>query len=721
MGQPAFRKPVPPEVKTASWAAIALWIAVVLVVTLALQRERQQALQQAQEQAQSLSAVLEENTARTFDTVDVVLTGLAESLSQQAVGRHDPQLRATMRQRLQYLPTVRALFVLGPDGRILHDTDFPRTPDVSLADRPYFRQYLENPQLQHALSEALQSRSGLGWFVASTRRITGPQGDFRGVVVAAVQLDMVSTLYHELQLTQGQVISLLHTDGRLIARYPRDDASIGRSYGALPLFAEMLPRKRAGSFVTSGPPFDYQRIVSYRALASQPLVVALSTAETVVLQGWRRAVLGAAVGLVVFSGLLLAAFVVFAQRQEQKAQALADRAAQAEASALAAANAKFRTFFEQGCFLSCVLGLDGTVLEANNAGLEACGYTRDEVIGRKFWECAWWRGMSGSMQAIEAGFAQALAGATFRFEAACSLADGRQTLVELVLSPVRSEQGAALSVAALAVDITERKHNEERLRALAEELRNEDRLKGEFLATLSHELRNVLAPMQNGLAILERVGPGTLHAQRAQALMGRQLGQMRGLVDDLLDVSRVNAGKIRLEKERLDLRDLLASAAEGAQAFMEGPGHQLRATLPQEPLPVEVDRTRLMQVLTNLLSNAAKYTPPGGHVQLNARREGKEAIVEVVDDGVGIPPAAQTKVFDMFEQVSGHLSRSQGGLGIGLALVQKLVALHDGHVEAYSEGANRGSTFTIYLPLATDQVDAPGASPLNAPAGSRTA
>jgi PAS domain S-box-containing protein len=701
MRQGAVRKPWAPEVMTALWAAVVLWFAVVSIVGVALQRDRRQVLAQAQHQALSLSAVLEESTARTFDTVAVALAGLAELTRRNDFQRHDPGLRDVMRQRLQYLPTVRALFVIGPDGRIQHDTDYPNTPDVSLADRPYFRQYLEQPDLQHGLSEALRSRSGKGWFIASTKRITGPGGEFRGIVVAAVQLDAVAKLFDRLELTpEGHIVSLLRTDGTLIARVPHNEAEVGRNYSHMPLFADRLPRAADGSYVTSGPPFGFPRIVSYRTLDSQPLVVALSTSEAAVLKGWRRTAVSAGLGLVVFSGMLAAAFIVFMQRQEQKAEAAANRAAQAEASALAAANAKFRTFFEQGCFLSCVLALDGTVLEANNAGLEACGYTRADVVGAKFWDCAWWRGTSGSMQAVREGFERAREGTTFRCETAYGLADGSRILVDLVLSPVRSDEGAVLSVAALAVDVTERKHNEERLSALAEELRNADRLKGEFLATLSHELRNVLAPMQNGLAILERAGPGSDHARRAQDLIARQLVQMRRLVEDLLDVSRVNAGKIRLQREALDLRELLVGAAESAGVFMEGPRHQLRTTLPQEPLPVEVDRTRLMQVMTNLLSNAAKYTPPGGHIQLSARREGKEAIVQVIDDGVGLSAAAQTKVFDMFEQVSGQLSRSQGGLGIGLALVRKLVALHDGHVEAHSEGPNLGSTFTIYLPLA---------------------
>jgi PAS domain S-box-containing protein len=323
-----------------------------------------------------------------------------------------------MRERLRYLPTVRALFVIGPDGRIRQDTEYPRTPDVSLADRDYFRQYVENPGLQHALPQALQSRSGSGWFVASTRRISGPNGEFGGVAVAAVQLDTVSRLFRKLDLASGQVMSLLHTDGTLIARFPPDDASVGRSYAALPLFTHEMPARRAGTYVTGGAPLDYRRVVSFRALDSQPLVVVFSTGKAAALASWRRAAYGAGAALLAFTALLAGGFVTFAQRQEQRAQALAHRAAETEARALAELNAKFRTFFEQGCFLSCVLALDGTVLEVNHAGLQACGHAREDIVGRKLWDCAWWLGVEGRVRAVREGFAQAREGVLHRCETA---------------------------------------------------------------------------------------------------------------------------------------------------------------------------------------------------------------------------------------------------------------------------------------------------------------
>ena len=566
--------PASSGVRAAVGTGLALWLVVALLTGLALQRERGQALQRAQEEAATLSAALEENTARTFDGVDVALEGLAAWLGREDLPRHDPTVRALMQSQLRYLPTVRALFVIRPDGFIQHDTDYPKTPDVSLADRDYFRQYLLNPGLRSLLSPALKSRSGTGWFVASTRRIVGRDGSFRGIVVAAVQLDSVSSLYRKLDLAAGQTMALLQSDGRLIARYPHDDAMIGQNYGDSPLFAQRLPRQPAGVYLTSGPPLAYPRIVSYRRLESQPLVVVLSTSESVALAGWRRTATGAGVALGIFAAVIALGVLLFVQRQQQKARALAHHAAETEARAQAEANSR-----------------------------------------------------------------------------------------------------------------------------VAEELGRADQRKGEFLATLSHELRNVLAPMQNGMTILERVDPQSQQAARARAMVQRQLGQMRHLVDDLLDVSRVNSGKIQLRKEHVDLRTLVEMAVESAQAVMEAPGHHLEAAPGDEALPVEVDRARMLQVLANLLGNAAKYTPPGGHIRIAARREDSHGVVEVTDNGMGIPPAALARVFDMFEQVDDHLGRSEGGLGIGLALVQKLVALHGGRVEARSDGVDQGSTFRVVLPL----------------------
>ena len=233
----------------------------------------------------------------------------------------------------------------------------------------------------------------------------------------------------------------------------------------------------------------------------------------------------------------------------------------------------------------------------------------------------------------------------------------------------------------------------------AEALRVADRRKDEFLATLAHELRNPLAPIRNGLEILRMAGSDPEKARVAREMMERQMLQMVRLVDDLLDVSRITTGKLAVRKTVVDLHDVLRDAVEIAKPFIESRRHAFETVVPPEPVVVEGDRTRLAQVFSNLLNNAAKYTQPGGRIQLRLAREGREAVVRVSDNGLGLAPDSLESIFEMFNQVDRTLERSQAGLGVGLTLARRLVELHDGTIAASSAGAGKGSVFTVRLPL----------------------
>ena len=253
---------------------------------------------------------------------------------------------------------------------------------------------------------------------------------------------------------------------------------------------------------------------------------------------------------------------------------------------------------------------------------------------------------------------------------------------------------------------------------LYREIREADRHKDEFLAMLAHELRNPLAPLTNALHMLRPDGLEGAEAEEVRAIAERQVRHLTRLVDDLLDVSRINNGKIQLRKGRVDLGAAVARGVDSARPLIESRRHELSVALPAEPVPLEADAARLEQVLSNLLNNAAKYTEPGGRIDLQAGRDGDEAFVRIRDTGIGIAPELLPRVFDLFTQEERSLDRSQGGLGIGLTLVRRLVELHGGSVVASSGGVGRGSEFVVRLPSGpVVEEDRPAGVPGGAPTG----
>jgi signal transduction histidine kinase/DNA-binding response OmpR family regulator len=232
-------------------------------------------------------------------------------------------------------------------------------------------------------------------------------------------------------------------------------------------------------------------------------------------------------------------------------------------------------------------------------------------------------------------------------------------------------------------------------------IQENDRRKNEFLAMLAHELRNPLAPIRNAVEILRMSDIKDHDLQWANDVIARQVEQMVRLVDDLLDISRISGGKIHLRKEPVDVALAVARAVETSQPLITARKQELQVSLPPEPIVVDADLVRLAQVLSNLLNNAAKYTGEGGNISLMIIREDNDAVFRVRDNGIGISPEMLSQVFDLFAQASRSLDRSQGGLGIGLTLVRRLVELHGGSVQAQSDGANRGSEFVVRLPIST--------------------
>jgi PAS domain S-box-containing protein len=344
--------------------------------------------------------------------------------------------------------------------------------------------------------------------------------------------------------------------------------------------------------------------------------------------------------------------------------------------------------------------LEGIITSWNVGAERIFGYTAQEVIGRSIKVV-----IPADRHAEEDEIlARVRSGQRVdHYETVRLTKDGRAIDVSLTVSPVRDDRGEIVGVSKVARDVTERKAVERVVRASEAALRDADRRKDEFLAMLAHELRNPLAPIRNAVDLIAARPAATTTLDQVHDILDRQVGHLSRLVDDLLDVSRISRGQIQIAKDALVLSTIVEMAIETARPLIESRRHAFRATLPDEPIHVRGDRVRLVQVIGNLLTNAAKFTPPGGTVTLTARRTESEVTIAVRDDGVGIAPEALSRVFDLFAQEEPSIARTQGGLGIGLTLVRDLVALHGGRVEVESEGRGRGAEFRVSLPTSTDE------------------
>ena len=357
-----------------------------------------------------------------------------------------------------------------------------------------------------------------------------------------------------------------------------------------------------------------------------------------------------------------------------------------------------------------MLDPEGRVASWNSGAERIKGYRADEIIGRHF-------SVFYPKDAVDHGWPTeelrlARRDGRFEDEGWRIRKDGTRFWANVVISAVRDSTGELRGFAKVTRDLTERKR--------IEELEVAERRINEFLAMLGHELRNPLAPIRNAVAIL-RAGAGDPGSEeRAASVIERQVGHLSRLVDDLLDVSRITSGKISLRKERVDLMTPVLAAVEAVRPSIDRKRQVFDLRHDGAPLPVRGDQTRLTQIVLNLLNNASKYTPPAGHVLLDIERLESHAVLRVEDDGIGIQPELLPRMFDLFVQGERGLDRSEGGLGLGLTLVKRLVHLHNGTVVASSLGANRGSRFEVRLPLDESPADhAPKKAPARKPVARR--
>ena len=343
-----------------------------------------------------------------------------------------------------------------------------------------------------------------------------------------------------------------------------------------------------------------------------------------------------------------------------------------------------------------LVGPEGHLLCWNHGAERLFGYHSDEIIGEHFSQFFLPDDIRAGQPerelqtALDEGHAESTCWQLHK--------DGSRFLCRARVTPLLDESRQTRSFARVVHDLTESESVQVQ-RQRADGLAVANRSKEEFMAMLSHELRSPLSPIVNALQILRQMRTTDPIIAQAGNIIDRQVGVLVKLVDDLLDISRITTGKLRLTKEQVELRVIVNHAAETARLFMDARKHDFSVSLPTTPLWIEADPTRMEQVVVNLLNNAAKYTDTGGCVRMTVEREGNEAVIRVRDNGVGIAPQLLPHVFELFAQVDGSLGRSYGGLGIGLALARNLVEMHAGRLQAFSAGLGQGCEFTIKLPL----------------------
>jgi PAS domain S-box-containing protein len=373
---------------------------------------------------------------------------------------------------------------------------------------------------------------------------------------------------------------------------------------------------------------------------------------------------------------------------------------------LIATTAKFESVFNQSGIYAGMMDLQGYLREINDLAVNRCGYTREQVLDRPFWETPWWRGSEETKARIRAATEQAAAGMVFRDEVPYWWADGTERVADFAIHPIRDQGGGVMLLHSTGIDITERKRAEEEIaRLLTEEQAAREvaeqatRAKDEFLAVVSHELRSPLNAILGWNRLLRsQRGDDPQIAKVAETVELSGKAQLK-LIEDLLDTSRIITGKMKLEFQPVEPVAVISAALDTVRPAAESKGVVITTDLDPKAGQITGDPDRLQQVVWNLVSNAIKFTPGGGCVRVELRRVGAGVQIVVNDTGQGISPDLLPYVFDRFKQGDSEASRRFGGLGLGLALVKHLVELHGGSVAVESPGVNQGATFIVNLPV----------------------
>jgi PAS domain S-box-containing protein len=703
----------------------------ILGATLFIQREREVFQRGAADRIRALVTAL-----------DAELNGHIEALTTLSSSVHleKDNLRAFHEDALRVLKSQPDWFNIHlalPSGRQVVNALRPfGLPLNDVAERPSFDRVLQTKQ--RVVGDMVRGPlSGLYQFAVRVPVLRN--GTVRYVVSAVIKTEVVDRLLSPQQLRHDWVGGVLDRNNRIVARTLAPKESVGQ------LASDSLraARTRAPEGWFRGSTREGQEVyASYSHSQFSGWVVALGIPATAVEAAERATIWIAMTGIATATLLALLLALAMSSRLSAPIVFLASAArtmghgerpylsgdseieeigylAKALEDAATATRAREET---QGRLAAIVdssrdaiisYSLDGIVLTWNHGAEQLFGYSVEESRGRHISFIVPPERASEREQV----FSAVSRGESRELETIRVKKNGSRVEVALSLSPIRNASGEVVGISAAMRDITARRRAAERLRETAEALREADRRKDEFIATLSHELRNPLGPIRNAVRILKTPNCPEATLNWCRDVIDQQVAYMARLLEDLLDVSRITRDKLELRKEIVALDAIIRNAVEISRPFIEENAHTIAVDLPAEPVCVDGDPARLTQVFVNLLNNAAKYMERGGHIGVSARLASssetcgapaeeavpdKEVMVSIKDSGIGIPADLLPHIFEVFFQADSSIERRQGGLGIGLTLARSLIELHGGRVEAKSAGAGKGSEFIVRLPLARD-------------------
>ncbi|MGE5096150.1 MAG: ATP-binding protein [Betaproteobacteria bacterium] len=669
-----------------------LVLLVVLLAGLSLRQSYDNYDQGALLTARNLSHALAQDLNASFDQVDLVLLtsrDLIAGLPRR--GARQQEVDAQMALQLRRVEEIFALVATDATGAAMNGMPADGVGAANVSGRAFFRKLRDAPADGLVVSEPMLMGAAQ-WCVALARRVNHLDGSFGGVVYALLRLEQFQRKFAALDLGPHGAVSLRDLDLGTVVRHP-EPANLATAIGNR-TFSREWPEKlkqdpHHGTYFAVG--LDGRnRALAYERVTPYPFYVIVGLFPGDYLGPWRtEAWKTAALVLLFAAAVTVFSYAILKLWKEREAASgkLLDRSR----SALRHSQQQLELALESAAMGVWTMDASTGRIELDAQarrlhGLEREGPVTLDDIARR---------LHPDDRALMQSLAQPL-GAEDHFvcmEVRVDLGEGGERWVSWRGRVLGVDADSRAMTTGVAQDISAQKKAEERQAAEAQR-------KDRFVATLAHELRNPLAPIRNAIAILGMKPAPDAQAAQLRQIIDRQAKQLTRLVDDLLDVARIDGGKIPLRLETVDLAQAIEDAVEAARPVIARNGHELSVALPQAGASVVADPTRLTQMVLNLLNNAAKYTPRGGHIALDASSDGAQAVIRVRDDGDGISAEQLPHIFEMFYQAHSASDHAIGGLGIGLALVRTLAERHGGTIEARSDGLGKGSEFVLRLPVA---------------------